>query len=349
MTKTFDVGAAPHLANQRSVTRVMGLVLLALVPGVFATVVFFGPGVIFQIVLAAAFALGFEAMMLKLRRRPLRPFLTDLSAPLTAVLFALCLPSLAPWWLAAIGMFAAIVIGKHLYGGLGYNLFNPAMVGYVVVLICFPRELTHWLPPAGLESQLGTPGFLDSAAAIITGHLPAPWNWDALAQATPLDTVRELSNRGETMAEIRGNPLFGDFGGRGWEWIANFYALGGLFLFWKKIIPWQTPVATLGSVVLVTVPFWLYDGDINPFPLQHVFSGALVLAAFFIVTDPVSGCTTPRGRLIFGAGVGLLTLSIRRWGAYPDGVAFAVLLMNCAAPWIDLHTRPRIYGEMPPP
>ncbi|KFN41321.1 hypothetical protein N789_05440 [Arenimonas oryziterrae DSM 21050 = YC6267] len=323
----------------------MGLVLIALVPGVFAHVIFFGPGLLWQIVLATTFALGFEAAMLAWRRRPLRPFLTDLSAPVTAVLFALCLPPLAPWWIAAIGMCAAIVVAKHLYGGLGHNVFNPAMLGYVVVLLCFPREFTHWLPPAGLESSLGTPGFIDSTIAIFSGQLPAPWGWDAIGQATPLDTVREWSNRGQTLAEIRGNPLFGDFGGKGWEWIANFYALGGLFLLWKKIIPWQTPVATLGSVVLVTVPFWLYDGDVNPFPLQHVFSGALVLGAFFIATDPVSGCASPRGRLIFGAGVGLLTLLIRRWGAYPDGLAFAVLLMNFAAPWIDLHTRPRIYGE----
>jgi Na+-translocating ferredoxin:NAD+ oxidoreductase subunit D len=343
--RQFDVAAAPHVPARRSVTQVMGLVLLALVPGVFGHVVFFGPGIVFQILIATGFALAFEAAMLKIRARPLRPFLSDLSAPVTAVLFALCIPPLTPWWISAIAMAAAIVFAKHLYGGLGFNLFNPAMVGYVVVLLCFPRELTQWLPPAGLEAATGTPGLVDTAIAIVTGHLPAPWGWDMLAQATPLDTVRELSNRGETLAEIRGNPLFGDFGGKGWEWIANLYLVGGLFLWWKKIIPWQTPVALLGSVIVVTVPFWLYDADVNPFPLQHVFSGGLMLAAFFIVTDPVSGCASPRGRLVFGAGVGLLTLAIRRWGAYPDGIAFAVLLMNCAAPWIDLHTRPRIYGE----
>src|SRR5690606_33499466 len=117
------------------------------------------------------------------------------------------------------------------------------------------------------------------------------------------------------------------------------------FLLYKRVIHWQVPTATLGTVILLTLPFWLAEPDVHPFPLQHVFSGALVLAAFFIATDPVSGCTTPRGRLIFGAGVAVITLAIRRWGSYPDGVAFAVLLMNAAAPWIDLHTRPRIYGE----
>lgn len=343
--KTFDTAPAPHLPPRRSVRGTMGLVLLALVPGVLAHGWFFGPGIFVQILLAAAFAMSFEATMLKLRGKPVRPFLTDLSAPLTAVLFALCLPPLAPWWLAAIGMLAAIVFAKHLFGGLGHNLFNPAMVGLAVVLLAFPRVFTQWLAPAGLDEAMGTPGLADTLVAVFTGQLPAPWGWDTLAQATPLDTVRTLGSQGATLAEIRDVPVFGDFGGRGWEWVANFFALGGLFLLFKRVIPWQVPVATLGTVVLLALPFWLADPDLHPFPLQHVFSGGLVLAAFFIATDPVSGCTTPRGRLVFGAGVALLTLAIRRWGGFPDGVAFAVLLMNCAAPWIDAHTRPRILGE----
>lgn len=341
--KEFATATAPHLPARRSVQQIMGLVLLALVPGAAAHVWFFGPGLIFQMLLATGFALAFEAAMLKLREQPLKPFLGDLSAPLTAVLFALCIPPLAPWWIAAIGMLAAIVFAKQLYGGLGFNLFNPAMVGYVVVLLSFPREMSQWLPPAGVGAAV--PGLYDSLVAILTGRLPAPWDWDTLAQATPLDTIRALAVSGETLSEIRTDPMFGDFGGRGWEWIANFYALGGLFLLAMRVIDWRVPAATLGSVILLTVPFWAFDPDVHPFPLQHVFSGALVLGAFFIATDPVSGCTTPRGKLIFGAGVGVLTLVIRRWGAYPDGVAFAVLLMNCVAPWIDLHTRPRIYGE----
>jgi electron transport complex protein RnfD len=317
-------------------------VLAALLPGIAAHVYFFGPGVLVQIVLAVSFALIVEAACLKLRARPLQPFLSDGSAVLAAVLFALCLPPLAPWWIAAIGMLAAIGLAKHAYGGLGYNLFNPAMVGYAVVLISFPFELSQWLAPRGLG--LDPPGFAASLNAILIGIAPAP-GWDSLAQATPLDTVRQLSAQGQTLVEIRDAPLFGDFGGKGWEWIANFYALGGLWLLARRKIPWQTPLATLGSVVLLTLPLWALEPDVHPFPLQHVFSGALVLAAFFIVTDPVSGCASARGRLIFGAGVGVLTLIIRRWGSYPDAVAFAVLLMNCAAPMLDRYTRPRIYGE----
>lgn len=345
--KTFDIAPAPHLPPRNSVQRTMLLVLLALLPGIIAHAWFFGPGIIIQIALASAFALAFEAAMLRLRERPLRPFLGDLSAPLTAVLFALSLPPLAPWWIAAVGMAAAIVFAKHLYGGLGYNLFNPAMVAVAVVLVSFPLEMTRWLPPAGVV--MATPGWADTITTIFTGTLPANWQWDTLAQATPLDTIRRLANAGRTLSEIRGNPMFGDFGGRGWEWVANFYALGGLFLLAKRVIPWQVPVAMLGTVVALTVPFWMSDPDIHPFPLQHIFSGAMVLGAFFIATDPVTGCTTPRGRMAFGMGVGVLTLVLRRWSGFPDGLAFAVLLMNCAAPWLDLHTRPRIFGERDTP
>jgi electron transport complex protein RnfD len=334
----FETAPAPHLAPLRSVRGVMALVLIALLPAMVAHAWYFGPGIVVQAALATTFALLLEAAMLQARGKPLRPFLGDLSAPVTAVLFALCIPPLAPWWVALAAMIAAMVFAKHLQGGLGSNLFNPAMAGYAVVLVAFPLELSRWLPPAG-----GI-GIADSLNAIFLG-VPPPPGWDAVAQATPLDTLRNLGAQGQTLREIRDNPVFGDFGGRGWEWIANWIALGGAFLLWKRVIPWQVPVATLGTAIALTLPFWLADPDVHPFPLQHVFSGALVLAAFFIATDPVTGCTTPRGRLLFGAGVAAITLAIRRWGAHPDGVAFAVLLMNFAAPWIDRHTRPRYYGE----
>lgn len=338
MNRHFPTAPAPHVAAGNRVQRVMGLVLLALVPALAAHAWFFGAAIFVQVALAAGFALAFEAAMLQLRGVPKRAFLTDLSAPVTAVLFALCIPPLAPWWIAAVAMFAAIVFAKHAYGGLGHNLFNPAMVGYAVVLLAFPRQLSRWLPPEG-GVGLGA-----ATNAILLGIAPPP-GWDAVAQATVLDTLRELTGQGFTLQEIRAAAVFGDFGGRGWEWIANAIGLGGLLLIWKRVIPWQTPLATLGTTILLTLPFWLADADHHPFPLQHVFSGGMMLAAFFIATDPVTGCTTPRGRWIFGAGVAAITLAIRRWGAHPDGVAFAILLMNAVAPWIDLHARPRYHGE----
>ena len=343
MNRKFAIGAAPHLPPISTVGAVMRQVLYALCPGVVAYTWFFGTGILLQILLATGFALLFETLMLKVRQQPVALFLNDWSAVVTAVLFALCLPPLAPWWIACVGMFFAIVIAKHLYGGLGHNVFNPAMVGYAVVLISFPQAMTQWLPPISIAPT--DIGFLDGLWAILSGQPPAGMTWDAITQATPLDTIRTSVASGQTIAEARQLQTFGDLGGRGWEWIANGFAAGGIWLIWRRVISWQVPTAMIGSVILLGLAGYLLDPGSNPSPLEHVFSGAIVLGAFFIATDPVSGCTSPRGRLIFGAGVGILTLMIRRWGAYPDGVAFAVLVMNMAAPLIDRYTRPRIYGS----
>lgn len=337
------VVGAPHLPPSTSVGAVMRQVLYALIPGVLAHVWFFGPGILVQIALAVGFALGFEALMLKARGKPLAPFLGDCSAVVTGVLFALSIPPLAPWWIACVGMLFAIVIAKQLYGGLGFNLFNPAMVGFAAVIVAFPLELSQWLAPRQLAG--GLPGIGQTLETILTGTLPPAVDWDAISEATPLDALKIGVAENRLVSEIRQSPIFGDFGGLGWEWIANFYALGGLWLLLRRVISWHVPVGVLATVVLVSTPLWMFGPDTNPSPLQHIFSGALILAAFFIATDPVSGCSTLRGRLIFGAGVALLTLAIRRYGGYPDGVAFAVLLMNAAAPLIDRLTRPRSYGH----
>ena len=343
MTRRFETGGAPHMPPQTSVALVMLQVLYALVPGVLAYVWFFGPGIIIQIILASIFALLFEALMLRWRGRPLKPFINDYSAVVTAVLFALCIPPLAPWWISCIAMLFAMVFAKHLYGGLGQNVFNPAMVGYVVVLISFPQAMTAWQAPIALAEH--SLSLTETLMTIFSGQVPVAGGWDAVTQATPLDTLKTGVDSGRMVTEIRSSPIFGDFGGLGWEWIANWFALGGVFLLYKRVISWQVPVSVIGSILLLSLPFWLADPDNNPLPLQHIFSGAIVFAAFFIATDPVSGCVSNKGRLIFGAGVGIITLCIRRWGGYPDGVAFAILLMNMAAPLIDRYTRPRMYGE----
>jgi electron transport complex protein RnfD len=343
MSRKFDTGAAPHFPPQSTVAGVMQQVLFALLPGIIAYTWFFGPGILIQILLAVIFAVFFEALMLKARKQPLKRFLGDWSAIVTAVLFALCLPPLAPWWVALVGMLFAIVVAKHLYGGLGQNMFNPAMVGYVVVLISFPQVMALWMPPTSIASHGLAAG--DVFSTIFTGNLPPGLTWDTVSEATPLDAIRTSLASGHMVSEARQSPVFGDFGGLGWEWIANLYALGGFWLLWRRIISWHVPVMMIGSVVALGLVAYLVDPGSNPVPLQHVFSGALVLGAFFIATDPVSGCTSNRGRLIFGVGVGIITLSIRRWGGYPDGVAFAVLLMNMAAPLIDRYTRPRIFGH----
>jgi len=308
MTRQFQVNGAPHVAPRTSVAAVMLQVLFALAPGVAAYTWYFGPGILIQILLATTFALLFESLMLRLRQRPLKPFINDFSAVVTAVLFALCIPPLAPWWISCIGMLFAIVFAKHLYGGLGQNVFNPAMVAYVVVLISFPQVMTAWLPPAILAEN--SPGLMESLASIIGDQ--SRNGWDAVTRATPLDLLKNGIEAGRMVPDILQSPVFGQFGGLGWEWIAIWFSVGGLFLLFTRVISWHVPVSVIGSVVLFSLPFWLLNPDGNPAPLQQVFSGAIILAAFFIATDPVSGCVSNKGRLVFGVGVGIITLVIRR-------------------------------------
>lgn len=325
-----------------AVSSLMSQVGYALIPGVVVYVWFFGWAVVVHGLLATGVALTCEASMLRLRGQPIRPFLTDGSAVVTALLLALALPPLAPWWTTVIGTAFAIVLVKHLYGGLGYNPFNPAMAGYVMLLVSFPLEMTMWPAPASVSGH--HLGILESLRVVFLGT-PGSVPYDAIAGATPLDLMKTELGLDLTVSEIRSTPIFGDFGGRGWEWMGNAFFLGGAWLIYRRVISWHVPVAMLVSLFVMAMVFHLDDPDGQASPLFHVFSGGAMLGAFFIATDPVSGAATPLGRLIFGAGVGLLTYIIRTWGSYPDGVAFAVLLMNMAVPTIDHYTQPRVYGH----
>jgi electron transport complex protein RnfD len=240
-------------------------------------------------------------------------------------------------------MLFAIVFAKHLYGGLGGNLFNPAMVAYVVALVSFPQAMTAWIPTTDVAAHGLGP--LDTLLTILGGRPVNDLGWDAVTGATALDAIRTAAASGQPIDAVRGSSAFGQLAGRGWEWIAGWYLLGGAWLLYRRIISWHVPVAVIATALLFSSITWLADPATFPSPAVDLLSGALVLGAFFIATDPVSGCTSDRGRLVFGAGVAILTLVIRRWGGYPDGVAFAVLLMNMAAPLIDRYTRPRIYGH----
>lgn len=343
----FPSTAPPHIRPATSVSGVMGEVLLALLPATTAWVWFFGPGLLFNMLVAAAVAVVCEAGALALRRRPVAPQLMDLSALVTAVLLAFCLPPLTPWWITATGTAFAILVAKQLYGGLGYNPFNPAMAGYVVLLISFPEAMTRWLPPAGAYPELVTMT-LDAWQTLrftLTGMLPQAMSWDAVSGATPLDDLRTQLSMARTVEEVRAGALYGIFGARGWEWTAALVAVGGLYLLWRRIIRWQIPVAVILGVCVPAAFFWVIDPGSHASPTFHLFSGATLLCAFFIATDPVSAATTRSGRLVFGFGIGVLIYIIRSWGGYPDGVAFAVLLMNMAVPAIDHFTRPRTYGH----
>ncbi|ULQ46992.1 RnfABCDGE type electron transport complex subunit D [Flagellatimonas centrodinii] len=311
--------SSPHLPVPPSIRTVMLRVLLALVPGTAVFTALFGWGVLLNIVVAVVSALIFEAVALKLRGRDLEP-LQDGTAIVTGVLLALALPPDAAWWLPVIGSLFAIGLGKHVYGGLGYNPFNPAMVGYVVLLISFPVQMTAW----------GGPNL--------------PWAADAVSQATVLDHVRTALTQQRTLSEIFTDPGFDHGLLRGWSLMALAYLAGGLWMLWQRTIRWQIPVAMLAGMGAIALVFWGIDSDRYASPLFHWGSGATLLGAFFIATDPVSAATTPRGRLWFGAGIGVLTYVIRTWGGYPDAVAFAVLLMNLCAPTIDRYTPTRVYG-----
>jgi electron transport complex protein RnfD len=239
------------------------------------------------------------------------------------MLLAAALPAYCPWWLTVTATVSGLVFGKHLYGGVGKNPFNPAMLGFALSIALFPQAMTQW-PGHGLD--------LLSALQQVFNPAPAP---DAWVQATVLDTLR--INKSLTMDELfAGNPAFGRFGGRGVEWVNLAFLLGGLLLLQRRIFSWHAPVGMLASLFVISLLCWNGSGsDSHGSPLFHLLSGATMLGAFFIVTEPVSGAKSALARLLFGVGVGLLTYLIRTWGGYPDGVAFAVLLMNLLVPALE--------------
>jgi Na+-translocating ferredoxin:NAD+ oxidoreductase subunit D len=341
----FDTAPAPHIVAGFTVPRVMFLVLLALFPVAIAHVAVFGPGLLFQLAVACPVALGCEAVALRLRRRAAAPALRDGSVIVTAVLLALALPPLLPWWLTAAGTAAAVLLGKHVYGGLGYNLFNPAMVGYAILLISFPEPMTRWpLPQGGAEHDWLTLARL-TTQSFFRGAPPAEVPWDAWTGATALDALRTGLRQRFTMQEIQAGEAFATLGATGFS-LLNLAALaGGVLLLRLRIIRWHIPAAVLAGLAVPSALAHAIDPGGHPGAVFHLFAGATMLCAFFIATDPVSAATSDRGRLIYGAGIGVLTWIIRSWGSYPDGVAFAVLLANLAVPLIDRYTVPRIYGQ----
>jgi electron transport complex protein RnfD len=309
----------PHVIAGFSVPRVMFQVLAALLPVLAVQVHLFGLRPLLLVAVAAIVALACEALALHLRQRSMRPCLRDGSVLVTAALLALAVPPSLPLWHLVLGVAVAVLLAKHAYGGLGQNPFNPAMVGYAVLLVSFPLEMTRWPAPGG--------------------------EWDAMTGATALDTLRTGLRQSYTMQEIQAGPAFGYVGAAGGEWINLAALAGGLYLLARRIVRWHIPVAMLAGIAVPAALFHLFDPGAHASASFHLAAGATMLGAFFIATDPVSAATSDRGRLIYGAGIGLLTWIIRTWGGFPDGVAFAVLIMNLAVPLIDRYTVPRIYGH----
>ncbi len=305
----------------------MGGVMLALLPGGLVQGWLLGWGLLLHCLIAVLTALVCEALVLVIRRRPVMATLRDGSAMVTALLLALCLPPLTPWWVTVTGTGLAIILAKHLYGGLGYNIFNPAMVAYAMLLVSFPGVMTVWPE---------TPASLVETGNCILGLS----SFDGTTGATPLDAVKtqwiQVSESGETPRHPPLAPV--------WAWINLAYGVGGLWLLARRLIDWRIPAGFLGGLFLTSLVAYLMDPLHYPTPLFQLSAGASLSGAFFIATDPVTAASTPRGRWIYAAGAGLLTALIRLNGSWPDGVAFAILLMNFAVPTLDHYTRPRVYG-----
>lgn len=349
----FRLASSPHQHIKRDTGQVMRLVMLAMLPGILLQTWFFGWGTIIQIVIAVITAVVTEAIILELRKRDFERALKDYSAVLTAMLLAVSIPPFAPWWVIVIGTFFAIAIVKQLYGGLGFNLFNPAMAAYVMLLISFPVQMTQWLPPTALAQY--SHDFMDALYAIFTGYSVEGFSLaqlktdiDGVTMATPLDTVKTSLSEGLTYTESIELRIFDSVVpglGVASSWISIGYLLGGLYLIKQKVINWHIPASMLAALFFCSLIMSLVDSDLYPSSVFHLLNGSIIIGAFFIATDPVSASTTNKGRLIFGAAIGIWVYLIRAWGGYPDAVAFAVLTMNMAVPLIDYYTRPRTYGH----
>jgi len=347
----FKLTSSPHIHSGKLTARIMLWVIFAMLPALATQVYFFGFGVLFQIALAISSALLLEFVITKLRKKASLFYVSDFSVTLTALILAMAIPPYAPYWLILIGTFVAVVLGKHVYGGLGQNLFNPAMVGYVVLLVSFPVQMTAWMPAIALLNE--PPTLMDSVGLIFSGVTSDGFSLpqlvssiDGITSATPLDSAKTLLKAGGEAEMLSSLPIFMPHSqfALGWTQINIAFLVGGIFLIWKKAIHWQTPVAMLLMCVIFCAAVELFGEPHSINLFGQLFSGAMMFGVFFIATDPVTAPVTPKGKWIFGALVGFLVCLIRQFGNYPDGVAFAILLANICVPLIDQYTRPRVTG-----
>lgn len=294
-----------------------------MIPVMLWSVFVFGLDALRVIAIAVISCLAFEYLIQKYLMK-IKPSVTDGSALVTGVLLAFNVPSNIPWWIILIGSLVSIGIGKLSFGGLGNNIFNPALVGRVFLLISFPVQMTSWP--------------VNKLAGI-----------DAVTSATPLSLIKEGITNGKSISQIQGLPNMNDVmlgidGGSLGEISALLLVLGGIYMLWKKVITWHIPVSIIATVVLLAGIFWLINPEMYINPVYHIFAGGLMLGAIFMATDMVSSPMTPKGQLIYGFGIGLITISIRMFGAYPEGISFAILIMNAATPLINTYVKPKRFG-----
>jgi electron transport complex protein RnfD len=326
----LTISASPHVHGDFSTKKIMWGVVYALIPALLVSIYYFGIDALRVVFLAVASSLFFEWAIQKYLIKG-GETISDGSAVITGLLLAFNVPANLPWWIVVIGSLVAIGIGKMSYGGLGKNPFNPALVGRVFMLISFPVQMTSWPTPKPIVD-----GLVDG----ITGP-------------TALGLLKEGLGAGKTVTEILNSPempdinhlIIGNMGGSLGEASAIALVLGGIYMLWKKIITWEIPVSILVTVALFSGLFWLIDPEQYANPLFHILTGGLLIGAIFMATDMVSSPMTRNGQLIFGVGIGLLTIIIRIWGAYPEGVSFAILIMNATVPLINNTMKPTRFGK----
>jgi len=368
-TRTFDLAMSPHVGTNQSTRKVMFDVVIALVPALVAAVFFFGPWALLLVGLSIATAVGVEYLCLRFMKRPVS-FAFDGSAIVTGLLLAYTVPPGVPWWLPVLGSAFAIAVGKQAFGGLGHNIVNPALLGRAFLMASFPVLMTAgWSAPMGWKAD-GSSFETSGIAAVQLAEIPGV---DAVSGATPLNVLKttfdldassvnavEEGNVEEAevlslrATELRSalssgstyqNLLIGRTGGCIGETSGILLILGAIYLIARGVLELRLPLSYLGTVALFAWVFggagW-FDGD----PLFHVLAGGVILGGFFMVSDMVTTPVTRKGRIIFGIGAGLITMVIRRWGGYPEGCSYSILLMNLATPLIDRYTRPRMFGEV---
>jgi len=324
MSNLLTVSPSPHVHSGDSTQKIMYRVVYAMIPALAWSVFVFGFDALRVTLIAVAACLAFEWLIQKYILK-INPTITDGSALITGILLAFNVPSNLPWWIIIIGSLAAVGIGKLSFGGLGNNIFNPALVGRVFMLISFPVQMTSW--PVNHRSGI-----------------------DAVTAATPLSVIKEGVLNGSSISEISKNlpsmadMLFGNIGGSLGEISAILLIIGGLYMLWKKVITWHIPTSILLTVAIISTLFWLINPDAYINPVYHILSGGLMLGALFMATDMVTSPMTPKGQIIFGIGIGVITISIRMFGAYPEGISFAILIMNAFTPLINTYVKPKRFG-----
>lgn len=324
----LTISGSPHIHGDQSVKKIMWGVVLALVPAILVSFWYFGLGALISILVAVASCVATEYLATKYIMKE-EPSISDGSAIITGILLAFNVPSNLPWWELVIGSVFAIAVVKLSFGGLGKNPFNPALAGRIFMLISFPVDMTSW--PLPVQNRF-----------VIV---------DALTGPTALGTLSEGLKNGETVSQLASklpdytNLMIGNIGGSLGEVSAIALLLGGIFMIWRKIISWHIPVSYLLTVFLFTGLLWLINPERYIDPVFHLLAGGLILGAVFMATDMVTSPMTVKGMLIFGAGCGLLTVLIRVWGSYPEGVSFAILIMNAVTPLINKYVKPKRFGE----